>query len=347
MTFKEAYKRVERYGIFFIVFNICFAILVFSLNYAIPFVLSAFMALLLYPISRVLYNKTKINRDLINIFCILLTFAIMISFLTLIGYGIFSEAKDLVIKVSILNIDVESIFEKFNSIKENTKLLPPDVINIINNQIEMMINKVGVVSATLVNNIIKLIASIPMGLINILITIIATFLLLKDFDYIKRKFLKSEMNKRNSIPLTLFKRANEFLAKYIQSYTIIWTMTFIEGLIVFKILGIKYCFTLAIIAMIADILPIIGVGFVFTPISAIYFLMGDYVRGIIVIICYIIITVIRQIVEPKLLAASLKIHPLVILVCIYVGMRSFGIMGMIYLLSFVVFFKILREINAI
>ena len=57
--------------------------------------------------------------------------------------------------------------------------------------------------------------------------------------------------------------------------------------------------------------------------------MGDIFRGIGILVLFVITTIVRQIIEPKILGDSLGVHPLITLAAIYIGYRAFGIIGMI------------------
>jgi predicted PurR-regulated permease PerM len=56
--------------------------------------------------------------------------------------------------------------------------------------------------------------------------------------------------------------------------------------------------------------------------------MGNYKQAIGLIILYVVITVIRQYIEPKIVGSSLGVHPLVTLMGLYFGLKLFGFIGM-------------------
>ena len=79
-----------------------------------------------------------------------------------------------------------------------------------------------------------------------------------------------------------------------------------------------------------DILPILGVGTVLLPWAIIEIaITKDIFTGIGLIIVYLIITVVRQITEPKVVAGSLGLHPLITIISMYAGFKLLGILGMI------------------
>ena len=81
---------------------------------------------------------------------------------------------------------------------------------------------------------------------------------------------------------------------------------------------------------VVDILPVLGVGTVLIPWAVIEIIfIKDLYMGIGLAIIYIVVTVIRQITEPKVVAGSLGLPPLAAIVSMYAGFKLLGIFGMI------------------
>ena len=70
-------------------------------------------------------------------------------------------------------------------------------------------------------------------------------------------------------------------------------------------------------------------GLVLFPLAAYGFMLGDIGYGIGVCALYLILTVFRQILEPRLLGAGMGIHPLVMLIAMYCGFQVVGVGGML------------------
>lgn len=78
-----------------------------------------------------------------------------------------------------------------------------------------------------------------------------------------------------------------------------------------------------------DAIPILGTGAVLVPWSLVSFLQGDPGRAFALLGLYAAVTVIRTILEPKLLGKQLGLDPLLTLVVLYGGYRLWGIIGML------------------
>ena len=86
---------------------------------------------------------------------------------------------------------------------------------------------------------------------------------------------------------------------------------------------------LAFLIALADLLPVIGVGTILIPWGIVMLLQKNFYLGFGLLILYLVISLIRQVAEPKVLGKSLGLHPLLTLFATYVGFSLFGLLGMI------------------
>ncbi|MCF0126411.1 MAG: AI-2E family transporter [Clostridia bacterium] len=56
---------------------------------------------------------------------------------------------------------------------------------------------------------------------------------------------------------------------------------------------------------------------------------GDIKLGIAILALLIIMTVVRQILEPKLVSKNIGVHPIFTLISMYTGFKIFGILGLL------------------
>ena len=47
------------------------------------------------------------------------------------------------------------------------------------------------------------------------------------------------------------------------------------------------------------------------------------------VVLYVIITVVRQLLEPKVVSKQIGIHPIITLIAMYTGYKAIGILGML------------------
>jgi sporulation integral membrane protein YtvI len=176
--------------------------------------------------------------------------------------------------------------------------------------------------------LLGIIGKLPSLMIFLLITVISCFYFSSDIDRINQKtvsLLPMKMQKKvPDIKKRLFKR----ISGYVRAYFILLLLTFGELLVGFSVLRVPYPLILAVVISILDILPLLGVGTVLIPWSIISFAIGDHKLGIGLLVLFAVNSIVRELLEPKIVGKSLNIHPLLMLALIYVGYALFGIQGL-------------------
>ncbi|MCY6356630.1 AI-2E family transporter [Clostridium sp. ZS2-4] len=105
-------------------------------------------------------------------------------------------------------------------------------------------------------------------------------------------------------------------------------LTTLETLIGFIILKVNNALFLSILCGVLDIIPYIGTILVFIPLIIYNFILKNNIIAIGLIILYIFLQVIRQVSEAKFVSKKFEIHPLILILSIYIGIKIFGIIGL-------------------
>ena len=92
--------------------------------------------------------------------------------------------------------------------------------------------------------------------------------------------------------------------------------------------NIKYPLLAALGIGFIDALPILGSGTVMVPWAIISACKGDLTLGIAILVLWLIMSVIRQIIEPKIVSGQLGVHPIFTLVAMYTGFKFCGVLGL-------------------
>ena len=95
------------------------------------------------------------------------------------------------------------------------------------------------------------------------------------------------------------------------------------------VLGIPYAPLWAVGIALVDAVPVLGTGTVLLPWALISYLQADRARAIGLLALYVVISVTRSVLEPKLLGKHLGLDPLVTLFALYAGYRVWGFWGMV------------------
>lgn len=120
---------------------------------------------------------------------------------------------------------------------------------------------------------------------------------------------------------------------YLKAESILIFVSFVIsliGLYIFKIIGlnIEYPLLAALGIGFVDALPIFGSGTVMIPWAIITAFNGDYVLAISILVLWIIMSVTRQFIEPKIVSKQIGIHPIFTLIAMYTGFKFIGVLGM-------------------
>ena len=185
--------------------------------------------------------------------------------------------------------------------------------------------------------------SLPDILVTATVTIISSFFLSLDYDNIKNNLM-------GILPLKIREKIfsakrNVFLSleKILKCYLLIFVVTFIELFIGLCLLKVRYPLITALLIAFADFLPLVGTGTVLIPWSFVSFIRGNSAFAVGVIALYLIITVIRNVIEPKILGKNIGIHPLLTLAAMYIGLKTEGVLLALMLPVCMLIFKAVKN----
>ncbi|MDR9856969.1 sporulation integral membrane protein YtvI [Paenibacillus sp. VCA1] len=114
---------------------------------------------------------------------------------------------------------------------------------------------------------------------------------------------------------------------FLQAQMILSAFTYVVTLTGLLILDIHYPLAIALLVMFVDILPILGVGSVLIPWAVYLFIVGDNYTGFGLSLLFIVITVSRRVLEPKIIGDSVGIGALSALISMYIGFKLVGVIG--------------------
>jgi len=124
------------------------------------------------------------------------------------------------------------------------------------------------------------------------------------------------------------------LGAYLKAEITLVFVSFIISLAGFYIfmfagLNIKYPLLIALVIAFVDALPILGSGTVMVPWAVISALDGDINLGISIVSLWILMCIVRQFLEPKVISNKIGIHPIFTLIAMYTGFKLIGVIGML------------------
>ena len=106
-------------------------------------------------------------------------------------------------------------------------------------------------------------------------------------------------------------------------------LTFLLICSVFLLLGISPAPLWALVIALVDAVPMLGTGLILLPWSLASFLQGNSLRALCMVALFAAATVLRSILEPRLLGKHLGLDPLITLIAMYLGYRLLGFPGLL------------------
>ena len=94
-----------------------------------------------------------------------------------------------------------------------------------------------------------------------------------------------------------------------------------------------------------DLVPFLGIVVIFVPIIVYNLIIENYFVSISISIVFLGLSVVRQILEPKLVSAHIGLNPLSTVIAIFIGVQVKGIIGIIFCLGLVAMHDILKKVE--
>ena len=312
------------------------ALLVFQyvLPNMVPFIIAFIVSgLLQFPLNK-MELKSKPMRKLASIALCAVFYLIVFVIVLILGARLIKETGDLVRAIPKLFSEVVPFINRgFDELEVTVAAYDANLATVID---QMGTSTLKTISQTVTDFSAKALilvtgyaTSIPGLIVSVVITVISTFFMAIDFDLILGFLKKLIPSSKKELVDTSMHYAKSMISIYIKSYAMLFSLTFIELTIGFSLLKVPYAVLLALIISIFDLMPILGTGGILLPWALILVVMGNLKLAAGIAALYVIITAVRQTLEPKIVGAQIGLHPLATLIAMLIGLRMFGLVGLI------------------
>jgi sporulation integral membrane protein YtvI len=347
---KEYIKKVAVTLLVILAFILVPLLFYYALPFFTPFIFAFLFSLLLEPFNLWLMKKLKIKRPIaVNLsFFLFLGGALFFSYI--ITTKIIRETFEL-LKYIQRNIPILQTWfaEFFQQINDFILILPTEVAIQIDQAYTAFMNQLSNINllSSLGIQTFNLTATIPNFFIILILFFISLYMISLDLNKIKRRFysyFKDSSKQKLEVILTDLRNAT---VGFLQAQVILSTITYLVSVSGLLILEVRYALALALLIIIVDILPILGTGSVLVPWGIFSITQGYMFRGVGLIILFITITVLRRIIEPKILGERIGLGALATLISIWVGFKVLGVLGIFLAPLVVILYKALVKAKVI
>jgi len=299
----------------------------YILPYILPFIIAYILSLFSRPILRRL-DILGISRTFSSLLCTFFLFFGIGSLIFYISKGLFIQLLDFTSAflespddyIEPFTKIISSLYEKYPKI-----FYLVDIESLKSSFLERLMNYAG----AFLERTAHFALNTPNILLFLFATVFSTYYFIKSYG--KGGKIISAFPKSVGAVVYYFKTLFvKYLKNYLFSMVIMLIIVFFLLLLGFMIMDFKYSAVLSFGVAIVDMLPVLGVGTFLIPLSIYYFIVGNYFRGVGLLVLYILILSVRQTVEPRIIGKKVGLSPLITLISVYVGFRAFGIMGLIF-----------------
>lgn len=308
-----------------------------------PFLVALVISLIINRPVDAIHKRLKIKRGLATVAVLLLFVVTVGGGLGFLLYRLFDEVFTLAQRIltgSELERYLESFFERLRILYAN---LPMDAAQAAEDTIASFAANITAQAQGLLERLFEFALTFPRIIIFFVISLVAAFFMTKDKEKILSFFSRQFPE--------LWKRKMEIVARelirtiliYVKAQAITSSITFVAILAGYSLLGLEYVLLFALFTTLFDALPVLGAGMVLGTSAFVQLVMGDFIRGIGFIGIYLVVLMIRNSVEPKVIGKGVGIHPLLILLSMYTGLQLIGGLGLIFGPIFVITIRALQK----
>lgn len=309
-----------------------------------PFIISYVLTVMLRPFIVKIQSTTKMPNAPATIISLMLFISIASCVIWIFGHYI-GEGVSYVIEllsspktmVNITNI-VRTITDKTESITNFLKIeiTTENIISVATDAVKNLVTALSTMS-------LNVVMGIPNFIIAFVIGCVAACYMLFDYERIYNAIIRQCSDGTRRIVHIFNTEVLTSLIKMIFSYVLISMICMAELLIGFYILGIKDASFVALLIALFDVLPVVGSGGILVPWGIILLLLGEPFKGIGLIVLWIVIVIVRQIVEPKIVGEQVGLYALTTVIALYLGLKLMGGIGLIVAPLYVI---VCKKLNA-
>ena len=304
------------------------------LNLFFPFVLAFFAATLLAPLVGKFTKKVGKIWNFWSMLLVILLLLLVSGILVFLGYYLFRQISDLIGSWSSIQENYTNILRSIsNYINAHMSVDAPDleqyVFQSIQRALDWVTEQISSWAPNVVSGVGNLASSIASFLISLLFFIVGAYFMTSDYHQIKERV-------SSHIPHVIKPQMRQIKAAtgsatfgYLKAQLILSGIVTLVIFLCLLIWGENYALIIALVCGIVDFIPIFGSGAILVPWAVVELFLSHYSKSVFLLIIAFGLFLFRKLAEPKVVGNQTGLPALVSLISIYVGMKLWGVLGMI------------------
>jgi sporulation integral membrane protein YtvI len=316
------------YLLYYYVFPAVRQVLNAVIPWILPFFAGWFLAALLDPVVNWLENRARWPRTLASLVVVLILSVGLAAVVGALVAQLAIELSRLAAELPRYGAALKEGIAQLDALYRGLPL-PPQVREATEAGIEAGTEYLRAALSRLVQELVQLASGLPRFFVSLIVTIVATFFFSRDKVLIKDTVLSLFPRLGSPRLMWVAQQVGAGVMGYFKAQSFLIAMTAVQVFAGLHILQVKYALSLSLFVAILDLLPIVGPSIVFLPWAGWEVLNRRYTLGLALLVLYATISVVRQVLEPKVVGKTLGLHPLAALASIYIGVQAIGLEGAI------------------
>ena len=325
-----------------------FTIVSSLLNIIVPFIVAALLALLMEPLVTWLTARARNSRSLAVGLTMLSSLAVISLVLVLVIFRLAQELTELSVSLPrYVKPAQDFITYTFQKSKILYFSLPPEVTRQVGENLSSVTGYLSNFASSMAHFLVNFASALPGAVLGIIVTIIATYFFARDRRLLVRFWLAVLPQPWGEKSLGVVREIAYAFLSYVRAQTLLVSLTTAQAILGLYIIGANYALTVGFLVGILDLIPVLGPAAIFLPWAVWAFITGNIALGVKLLVLYALLWVVRQILEARVVAANLGLHPVAVLAAMYIGLKLIGVAGLIFgpilLIAIQATFKALRR----
>jgi predicted PurR-regulated permease PerM len=303
-----------------------------------PLLIVFILAYLLHPTAVLISDTLRITwKASVNILYLLIL-VVLIGLLTLGGLQLVAQVQSLIHQVQTIIADLPNYIQALSG---HVFKIGPFTIDTSTMDLNALSQQLLSILQPLLGRTGTLVGTVASGAAEILgwtfFVLIVSYFLLIESNGLQSDLVKVEVPGYNADLRRLSHQLSLIWNAFLRGQILIFVMATIVYMVVLSVFGVRYAIGIALLAGLAKFLPYIGPAITWVVMALVTYFQSGKPFGMtplvymatVVITTLVIDWIIDNLIAPRIMARSLKVHPAAVLVTALVAANLIGILGVV------------------
>lgn len=321
--------------------------LYFGLRYllplVLPFVLGAFLALMLEPCIAFMENRLRLPRAIAAGVAVIGAVTLVTGVVVILATRVVAEVADLSRQLPTYSYGMVKTIQGLIVEAQDFYLgLPQPLFNMVEESIRRLYDLAGIA----LRGVLGAVGALPNFMVTFILSCLTAYFLSRDRQAFSKALLHFLPPGWVARLRAIEKEMTVSLVGLIWAQAILVVITTLIAIVGLWLLRVRYAVFAGLMSGLLDILPVVGPTLVFLPWIVTDLLTGQFARALGLLTVYLTMNIVRQVLQGKIIGRSVGLHPLAVLVSLYLGVKLLGPNGLIIGPLTLIILKALLKVGA-